>query len=220
MTLTPMLPVVDDRLPEQPVEFLEGPHKYVHTPTKRVMKYSVTSVVSHFKDPRDLAAIEAKKHIWAPRGLTVHACLEHHFKGEAQLDPGAYADWVEPLLSHPTIKQIEPIASEYRMVDLKRSLGGSFDLLARWPRNGKVVLFDLKTQGSASAQPYDTSVQLGGYLQLLLDCTSGLWIDEIRTIWCRPGKTTFGQDQGVERCSVAFTEAWQQFIADQPEDAF
>ena len=218
MTLTPMLPVTDGRLPEQPVKFLEGPHKYVHTPTQRVMKYSVTNVVSHFKDPRDLAAIEAKKHIWAPRGLTVHACLEHHFTGEGELNPGAYADWVEPLLAHPTINQIEPIACEYRMCSVQRSLGGSFDLLGRW--RGKTVLFDLKTQGSASASPYDTSVQLGGYLQLLLDCTTGIWVDEIRTIWCRPGKTTFGQDQGVDRCSVAFLEAWEQFIADQPEDAF
>ena len=218
MTLTPMLPVVDNHLPEQPVKFLEGPHKYVDLRTQLLMKYSVTGVVSHFKDPRDLVAIEAKRHIWEPRGVHVHSCFEHHWRGEAQLEPGAYADWVEPLLAHRTMQEIEPIACEYRMVDAARSIGGSFDLLGIW-RN-RVCLFDLKTQGAASSQPYDTSVQLGGYLQLLLGCTSGLWVDEVRTIWCRPGKTTFGHDQGVDRCSVAFTEAWQQFIADQPEDVF
>ena len=217
MTLTPMLPVEADALPQQPIRFNEELHKYFWEPTQQVMEYSVTTVLSHFKSAKDLANIESYRASWEPRGLAVHGCLEQWAKGEA-ITPGDYQEWVDPLLAHPFWKEFTPIASEYRMCDLARSLGGSCDLIGRW--RGKTLLLDLKTQGYAKAQPYSTDAQLGAYLQMLLGCTSGLWIDELRTIWCRPGKTVIGKDQGIDECSVKFSQLWEQFIADQQEDTF
>jgi len=188
-----------------PIEFDEEAHTYRWLPTNEVMGTSVTKVLSVHKTERQLANIEKYKHVWAPRGLHVHASIEHKLKGlPFQLDP-AYAEWTAPLLAHPFWSTFEPIAIEHRMCDLRRGIGGSCDMLGYDGLTGKLVLADVKTQGSARYGPYSTDAQMGGYQSMLLD-RHRLVVDECLTIWSRPGETLIGDPQNPEEC----LEEWEQ----------
>lgn len=149
-------------LAKLPISFYEKEHKYIWDPTGDVMAYSVTQICGFDITDRKRDNIEATKHIWEPRGHTVHHCLEQYLLGEAQPDPGDYADWVEPLINHPFFTDFEPIAVEYRMCDLRRNIGGSLDALGFY--KGKTLLVDLKTQSKVQSQIYSTDRQMGGFV--------------------------------------------------------
>lgn len=173
-----------------PIHFDPVAHKYRWEPTGEWMAHSVTQVKSivHPMTDRQRKAIDDTRHIWEPRGKHVHSCLESFLLGEALLDPGDYDAWVGPLLDHPFWRRVETEACEYRLVNLKHSIGGSLDALVRDKHTGKLLLLDLKTQSSERASTYDTSIQLGAYLSGLIDI-HGLAISECITVWARPGKT-------------------------------
>ena len=42
-------------------------------------------------------SIEHTRHIWQPRGETVHSCLEQKMLGADDIDMGEYEEWVIPL---------------------------------------------------------------------------------------------------------------------------
>ena len=60
----------------------------------------------------------------------------------------------------------------------------------------------IKTQSNKNANAYNTDEQLGAYASMLISL--GVWIDECRTIWCRPDRTVVGEYQDVSTC----LEAW------------
>ena len=98
-------------------------------------------------------------------------------------------------------QDFEVIAVEHRLIDLKRGFAGSA-VTQSGIYKGKTILLDLKSQ-KANGKPYSTNRQLGGYLALLYGDnygTSKFWIDECRTVWARPGKTTVGKAQDPTRC--------------------
>ena len=202
-----------------PIDFDEAAHTYVWQPTGEKLAYSVTQVCGFDKTPAQLANIEKYREGptgWEARGVAVHAALEAFLKKEEPefpLDSAIFAEWVAPLLAHSFWKDFEPLLIEGRLCDLKKSVGGSCDALGKW--RGKTVLVDLKTQGKSTASKYSTDRQLGGYL-VMLNNSYGVEIDECRTIWCRPGRTEAGKDQGTLKCFDAWNFAWTEFKKQQP----
>ena len=47
--------------------------------------------------------IERLRHIWQPRGETVHYCLEQKMLGADDIDMGDYEEWAIPLFELRTI---------------------------------------------------------------------------------------------------------------------
>ena len=188
----------------------ESQHKYVWEPTGEILAYSTTQIAGGNKTPQALAAIEATRHKWEPRGVHVHHCLEQFLLGDRNPDPGDYEEWVKPLLEHEYWKEFEPWAVEYMVCDLEKSIGGQLDLLGYDHAKKELVLLDLKTQGSAKASRYKTDAQLGSYVHALNDHCR-IMVDTCRTIWARPGKCVFGPDQNTEKCTIAWIDAWEAF---------
>ena len=202
------------KLKKQPVSLNAETHKYTYIPTKQKMKFSVTGVLWALKPQAEKDAIERTRPDWEFKGKDVHALLADYLEEKDLVYWPEHEPYVSSLLEKPFIQEFHPIANEYLMCDPKISLGGSFDALGFW--KGKSVLFDLKTQSSNSSKPYSTDAQLGGYLHLL-KVTTGIVPDEVRTVWCRPGETKIGKNQGTIACSHAWTEAWNRF---QSEHSF
>jgi hypothetical protein len=192
-----------------PLHFDEAAHRYCWTPTGEWLAYSVTRVKAVEMSAKQRAALDKTKPIWEPRGKHVHACLETFLLGEALLDPGDYGEWVAPLLDHPIWKRVEPVAVEHRLCDLKHSIGGSCDALVRDKANGNLLLLDLKTQSSERASTYDTSVQLGGYLSMLIDHYR-LDVADCLTVWSRPGKALVTRAK-PDDCLGAWVDALDAF---------
>ena len=95
-------------------------------------------------------------------------------------------------MSHQYFQEFfQPLAVEYRVVDLKHSIGGTLDAYGIDKRTNKRVLMDLKTQSNPNANAYNTNEQLGGYYSMLMK--NNIQVDECRTVWCRPNKTTVGE---------------------------
>ena len=199
-----------------PLEFNEDAHSYVWTPTGEVMGTSVTGVCSVNKTAAQLANIEKHRPSWEPRGLHVHASLEHKLKGlPFEVDP-AYAEWTAPMLAHPFWETFEPIAIEYRMCDLRRGIGGSCDALGYDHFAEKLVLLDLKSQSSSRYGVYSTNSQMGGYLSMLLSHHK-LIVDECLTVWARPGECFVGDPQDVDECLAEWEETYSRWLAIQEQ---
>jgi len=201
-----------DRLKRQQVILDEMTHKYYHRPTKMVMENTVTGVLWALKPQAAKDAIEEKKSDWEFRGKDVHKVFADFLADKDLIYWPEHEPYVTPLFEKKFIQEFQPLASEYLMCDPSISLGGSFDALGIWRE--KLVLIDLKTQRKKNE--YSTNAQLGGYLHLLKK-TTGIVPDEVRTIWCRPGETKIGKNQGTIACSHAWTEAWNRF---QSEHSF
>tara|TARA_B100000700_G_scaffold106135_1_gene119860 strand:+ start:317 stop:940 length:624 start_codon:yes stop_codon:yes gene_type:complete len=195
-----------------PIIFDEESHRYLWEPTQTWMTDSVTSVTGFDMPEKKRLAIEAHKHKWAPRGIAVHSALEKFFK-KIDIIPeyNEYDKWIWPLLDHPFIRDhFEPIAVEYRVCDLKNTIGGTLDALGVDKRTGNKVLIDLKTQSSARANTYNTDQQLGAYLSMLID-HHAMKIDECRTVWSRPEKTYVGEIQDPDQCLEAWVDKLDLF---------
>ena len=195
-----------------PILFEEESHRYLWEPTQTWMTDSVTSVTGFDMPEKKRLAIEAHKHKWAPRGIAVHFALEKFFK-KIDIIPeyNEYDKWIRPLLEHPFIRDhFEPIAVEYRVCDLKNTIGGTLDALGVDKRTGNKVLIDLKTQSSARANTYSTDQQLGAYLSMLVD-HHAMKIDECRTVWSRPEKTYVGEIQDPDQCLEAWVDKLDLF---------
>ena len=192
-----------------PIIFDEAAHKYLYGEQREVLAYSVTQVCNR-KTPQQMKAIEAKRHEWEPRGNAVHAFGEAMLKGEPLPDPGDYERWTTPLLEHRYFNDWETVATEHRLCDLKRSIGGSLDALGRV--NGRLVLLDFKSQSSIKSSPYDVSGQLGGYCRMLGEHYS-LYVEECRVCWVKPGKTVISPSIEPDTAMLAFDDCWSRFEA-------
>ena len=199
-----------EKLKPLPITFHEAEHKYVWEPTGDVMPYSVTTICSWDMSADKRANIDATRDQWERRGNACHAALEAHLTGSPfkQDDLDEFDEWITPLLDHPFWSNFEPIAVEHRLIDLKRGFAGSLDALGIY--KGKTILVDLKSQ-KANGKPYSTNRQMGGYVSMLCDNYPKIWIDECRTVWARPGKTTVGKAQDPTRCCIEFQDAWDMF---------
>ncbi|WP_094555489.1 hypothetical protein [Synechococcus sp. 1G10] len=190
---------------------------------------SITGVLAHGLSATARKAIEAKRPVWEPRGITVHTALERYsqarfLEGCGQADallaveelPGhhRYRDWILPLLQLPLWDEVQVIASERLSCCLTRNLAGGFDgayaspaLSDRWGREVR-VLYDLKTL-SAHGRPYSTAAQLGGYM--VLEATQGNHYDLGQTLWSKPGEAAPSTFYSREQCLAAWAAAWSRY---------
>jgi len=178
-----------------PIQFLQDQHKYLWTPTGQVMAFSITSVVNT-KTNAQMARINETKNGpmgWAYTGTYLHHCMETFLttgKPPLDLEPWA-AEYVLPAINNPIWDNFSLLAAEYRVCDLRRSIGGSFDALLQSKKTGRTLLLDFKSQRSIKAKPYDCSNQLGGYVHLLEQHNPLLTIDALAVGWLRPGAFEF-----------------------------
>jgi len=105
------------------------------------------------------------------------------------IEPWA-TEYVFPAVNNPIWNNFHALATEYRVCDLQRSIGGSFDALLQSKKTGRTLLIDFKSQRSLKAKPYDCSRQLGGYVHLLQQ-HHRLLIDGLAVCWLRPGAMQF-----------------------------
>ena len=158
------------------------------------MAFSITKVTNN-KSPETMARINETKDGpmgWAKTGAYLHAAMETFLttgKPPADLEPWA-VEYVLPAVNDPIWCNFHALATEYRVCDLQRSIGGSFDALLQSKRTGRTLLLDFKSQRSLKAKPYDCSLQLGGYVHLLQQ-HHRLLIDGLAVGWIRPGAFEF-----------------------------
>ena len=84
------------KLPKLPVFRKEPEHKYYCEKSSKWLKYSNTQVCNEI-DEKAKENIEHTRHIWQPRGETVHYCLEQKMLGADDIDMGDYEEWAIPL---------------------------------------------------------------------------------------------------------------------------
>jgi hypothetical protein len=204
--------------PIEGLEFFKEWHRYRYKGDW--LLHSVTQVLAGELDSKARAQIEKTRHGpmgWEIRGNTVHACLEQHLLGEAELDPGDFSDWVTPLLSSWLFKSCTPLAVEYRVVDPRKSLAGSMDFVLRTLK-GTVVLGDLKTVSSAPAarSRKPAEAQLGAYAAMLIDHHPRLTIDKCVTVVAGPGICEIKPSDPSE-CIAKWLDAWDCYQLLQPD---
>jgi len=192
-----------------PIRFDEAAHRYIWEPTGEVLAYSVTQICNR-KTEAQMAAIESKRSEWEPRGNAVHAFGEAMLNKEPLPDPGPYERWTTPLLEHRFWNDWQTLATEFRLCDLNRSVGGSLDGLGHY--KGRLCLIDFKSLSSIKSSQYDISAQLGGYVRMLND-HFGLYVEECRGVWVKPGKTVISASIEPDTCLLAFNDCWERFQA-------
>ena len=180
-------------------------------------------------------SIEHTRHIWQPRGETVHSCLEQKMLGADDIDMGEYEEWAIPLFELELFTHFEPMGVEYMMSNPDKDVGGQLDLIGYDYETEQIRLLDLKTKGSTKSgfykrervgthyiqeidkywqEPYSTDKQLGCYIEMLkMNCD--IEPDICNTIWAYKGKCMLNEDQPVQRCKDAWQEAWEKFEAKQ-----
>ena len=194
------------------------PVKHQYTYLGKPVQWSTTAICSHDMDPTVYQRIQETKHIWEPRGTTIHNCLEARLNGEPEIDPGDYAEWVEPLLDHPLWKRYAPIAVEHRMVSSCGTYAGSLDSLLRGrDRDGKeqTLLVDLKTLSSARGRPRSIARQAGSYITMLND-RHKIAVDRVIGVFSMPGRVELKVEEPAD-CLAAWQDCLEKFHLFKPE---
>ena len=198
--------------------FDEKTHRYRYN--GRWLHTSPSGVLGVDLDDEARKRIEETKHIWEPRGNHCHAWLEHFLTGAAQLDHGDYGKWIEPLSQCWLFEGCTVLASELRLVDPKRNMGGSVDFVIR-TKSGHVTIGDLKTVASKAAagrrKPADS--QLGAYIRMMNLNYGHIFIEKAVTVVAAPGLCKV-VESSVDSCSVAWEDAWDIYRQRQKEIGF
>jgi len=175
---------------------------------------SVTGVLGAKLAPEALANIMRYKDGpdgWAARGEQVHGALESYLRGEQVEFAERWSDWVDPLIECELFKDAQVIATEYRLCDARKSIGGSFDFLLK-TSTGEIVLGDLKTVGSKSrARSREPATeQLGAYLAMLIDHHPALHVDKCVTVVSGPKECRVIR-QNPDECVEPWLDSWDRY---------
>lgn len=203
--------------PNPDLQFFEDLHRYWIPSKKTWVPYSVTKICSFDMSKEARVNIERTKDNWEPRGNAIHAALEAFLKGEETLESGDYADWIDPLVSHPLWEKYKPIAIEHRMVSRDGYYAGSLDCLLEGPDkdgNTITVLADLKTLSSARSKTRSIARQAGGYISMLND--QGVHVDKVLGIFAKPNGTELRVEDPAD-CLVKWCDALDCFKALRPD---
>ena len=154
---------------------------------------------------------------WAARGQQIHNALEGYLKGEPIEFAEHWTDWVDPMLDCELFRDAKVIATEYRLCDAKKSMGGSFDFLLK-TSSGEIVLGDLKTVGSKSkARTREPATdQLGGYLAMLIDHHPAVHVNKCVTVVAGPNECRVIR-QDPDDCIEAWLDSWDRYKFEQEE---
>jgi hypothetical protein len=194
-----------DPIPD--LDFHAGLHRYRYK--GRWLPFSVSRVTNK-TTPEQAAQFERTKHVWAPRGNSVHAYCEAMLTKQ-ELPETEYSEWTQALEDCWLLRDSEVLAVEYRLCDSRKGVGGSFDFLLRSPK-GKVVLGDLKTVGNETAvdRRKPATAQLGGYLAMLIDHHPSLTVDWCYTVVVGPNRCKLLQNEPNE-CLMQWVDCWDHF---------
>ena len=194
-----------DPIPD--LDFHAGLHRYRYK--GRWLPFSVSRVTNK-TTPEQAAQFERTKHVWAPRGNSVHAYCEAMLTKQ-ELPETEYSEWTQALEDCWLLRDSEVLAVEYRLCDSRKGVGGSFDFLLRSPK-GKVVLGDLKTVGNETAvdRRKPATAQLGGYLAMLIDHHPSLTVDWCYTFVVGPNRCKLLQNEPNE-CLMQWVDCWDHF---------
>ena len=163
--------------------------------------------------PEKLAAIMRWKDGpdgWHARGTAVHKALETHLAGEGIIFDNRWAPWIDPLLDCELFQGAEVIATEYRLCDESKSLGGSFDFLLNTSHG--IVLGDLKTVKTKAAgkRREPATKQLGAYAGMLNRHHPSLPIDHCVTVVAAPDECRVLK-QDTDECLQEWLDAGDCF---------
>lgn len=179
---------------------------------------SVTSLISAVtKTPQQIEQIMASKDTWEPRGNHLHHTLEAMVNQRWNPNPpptpipspGDYEAWTLPLLGSPLWDRITVIGSELMAYCLRKNVAGTIDLVIQF-QDGTYGIADLKTQGSAKSQPYDTKPQLGAGVDMIGQHYK-LLFSRCLTLWCRPGVPLQIQTHDAQECLDAWLDVCEQY---------
>ena len=190
-----------------PIEFDPVAHQYTWTPTGEQMCWSVSEVVKPLTE-QSRKWLEDHPY-FAERGSGVHLCLEEFLGQKEFTDLETWAAWTDKLLHHSWWDELdEVVALEHRLADPKRSLAGSFDGLIR--RNGKLLLFDLKTKEEETSRREKPLAQLGAYSEML-KLHYGDLPDQVWVIWSYQNGCEFEQ-LDLDKCLSSWESAWAKHL--------
>ena len=191
----------------------EEDHTYVWEPTGETMAISVTGVCSFTKPAYTGLPDAAWRGTHVPRAME-SICTGKPFPPDVSPEGIDCADWFTQLQGMKFWDQIEVLACEYTLVNIKKSLGGQLDLLCKY--KGKTLLVDLKSKSANWSSPHRNdllsySQQAGGYLDLLQtgdDAVSPPWVDECRTLVVTPHTVKWLSAMQPDDCSSDWLDAW------------
>ena len=176
---------------------------------------SVTEVCSK-PSQRAIETFNKTRHIWEPRGNSVHDALECFLLGKEVEMPFAYEDWIEPLLNHSFFNDVEVLAAEYRLYDIERRLGGSLDFLIKTKKGG-IIVGDLKTVGKtkgAAKKRASAKAQLGAYSRMLMQHKLVPFVDQCVTVISAPDEVVIRENL-VSDCITSWDKAlksWDEHL--------
>ena len=139
-------------------------HKYFDKKRNKYVARSISDVVRKTKFVNDNMLKAAE------RGTVIH-------------EAGEYKNWVKHLINYEMFNTWNPIANELRMIDRKRDIAGTCDVILE-NKNGKLVLADFKTMTKYEKKNH--KCQIGGYLSLLQINYPTITIDRCRVIYITP----------------------------------
>ena len=202
-----------DMLPKlEGLSFDEEAHRYMWE--GKWLPLSPTQILSIDLDDEAKQRIAETKdgpNGWCVRGNTLHGCLENFLLGAADLNPGDFADWWDPLKACWLWEDATILGVELRMTDKKR-MGGSCDFLIK--KDGQIILGDLKSVSSEKAlkSRKPATAQLGFYLYMLQKCWPHVMVDKCVTVVAGPGKTKVITDDPTD-CWLAWEDAMSRYQA-------
>ena len=194
---------IKDVLIQDPfVKFYPEPHKYYDLKRKCYVARSVSDVIK----TTDYVSKDMEKA--AKRGTLIHEAVqiwcETGDKTLALAYAKEYASWVEHLINYRMWETWKPVVNELRMIDRKRDIAGSCDVILQHKVTGMLCLADYKTQNSYQKKNY--SLQMGGYVSLLYQNFPNINLFSCRIIYITPdGIKT--QEYSPEECMFDYEAA-------------
>ena len=194
---------IKDILVQDPfVEFYAEPHKYYDLKRKCYVARSVSDVI------KTSDYVSKNMELAAERGTTIHGAVqiwsETGDKALALAYAKDYAHWVEHLINYRMWETWKPLVNELRMIDRKRDIAGSCDVVLQHKETGMLCLADYKTQEKYSKKNH--SLQMGGYVSLLYQNYPSITLFSCRVIYITPdGIKT--QEYNPNECMYDYEQA-------------
>ena len=184
------------------VQFLPEPHKYYDLKRKKYVSRSISDVIK----PNDFVSKNMEKA--AARGTAIHEAVQIWCETKDEKLALAYAkeydSWVEHLINYRMWNTWEPVVNELRMIDRKRDIAGSCDVILQHKNTGALCLADYKTQ--AVFKKKNLSLQMGGFVSLLNQNYPDITLFTCRIIYITPdGIKT--QEYSPAECMYDYEEA-------------
>ena len=184
------------------VRFDPEPHKYYDLKRKKYVARSISEVI------KETTYVSKAMEKAAVRGTVIHEAVQIWCETKDKTLALAYAkdytSWVEHLFNYRMWNTWECVVNELRMIDRKRDIAGSCDVILQHKDTGVLCLADFKTQEVYKKKNH--RLQMGGYVSLLNQNYPQIQLWSCRVIYITPNgiKT---QDYNPLECMYDYEEA-------------